>query len=109
MKRAARVVGLVALSVLTLASFAPVLCLLLAGLVASALDCRLDEGSAHPCLLAGTDIGQSLNTGFVLGWVAFVTWPGMLVSLALWLWLLARRLWRLVRPASGASPPPCAG
>ena len=99
MRRAGRVAGLFALSALTLASFAPLLCVLLAGVVASALDCRLDEGAVHPCLLAGSDIGETLYTGFVLGWAAFITWPGMLVSLVLWLWLLARRLWCLTRPA----------
>ncbi len=89
-----RTLGLVLLAVLTVVSFAPVVGLLAAGSLADWAGCQLDEGSPHPCLVAGVDLGDFLYTAGVLGWLMFVTWPGMLVSLGLWLWLLGRRLVR---------------
>lgn len=91
---AARKIGLAVLWLVTLASFAPLVSLLGASLVAGALGCPLDEGSVHPCLVAGSDLGDSLYAAALLGWLMLATWPGMLASLAVWLWLIGRRLLR---------------
>lgn len=87
-----RALGLTALALLTLVSYAPLLALLTAGGVASALGCTVDEGSVHPCRVGGAEIGVALNTALVLGWLIFVTWPGMVVSGAIWLALFGRML-----------------
>ena len=87
-------IGLLALLALTLLSFAPVLGLVLAGTLAETLGCALDEGSAHPCMAAGVDIGGALNTAEILGWLMFVTWPGMLLCLGIWAWIVLRWLQR---------------
>ena len=95
MRRLARLAGLLALVLFTLASYAPVIGLLLAGAVATLFECRVDEGAVHPCLVYGRDEGEALYTAEVLGWLTFVTWPGMVLSLGTWLalggWSLRRR------------------
>ena len=47
----------------------PILMPITAGLIASAHGCRLDEGSIHSCIVMGQDMGQTLYTLFVLGWL----------------------------------------
>jgi hypothetical protein len=100
-----RVLALFALGALTLLSFAPIGAGVLAGSVASAAGCTLDEGSVHPCLVLGHDVGDALYTGFVLTWLAFVTWPGMLVALGLWTWVLVRGLRKRAAPRGTVSRP----
>jgi hypothetical protein len=92
--------GFAILWIVTLVSFAPLISVLAAGIVADWLGCPLDEGSVHPCRAAGVDIGETLYAAAVLGWLMLATWPGMLASLVLWGWLLGRRLLRARRPAS---------
>ncbi len=55
----------------------PVLSVLLAGLIASINGCRLDEGSAHVCMVWGRDIGGVLYTMTVIGWLGLIS--GLLV------------------------------
>ncbi|MCW6511366.1 hypothetical protein [Lichenifustis flavocetrariae] len=76
---------------LTLVSVAPIVSLTLAVTLATSLGCALDEGSVHPCRVAGIDIGDALYTGAVFGWLMLVTWAGLLVSLGVWIWLIAHR------------------
>lgn len=68
----------------------------LAGLLANAYGCKLDEGSAHPCLIARQDRGQLLYTLGVLGWLMLVTLPAGALALAIWfvVLLLHRASWR---------------
>lgn len=71
----------------TLIALAPMLLASAAGAIAHALGCRLDEGDAHACLLAGTDIGGLLYSWFVMGWFFLLTmW---LVPAAIILWIAA--------------------
>jgi len=53
----------------------PVISALVAGSIASAHNCQLDEGSVHPCMINGEDWGQDLYTFGVLGWLALATIP----------------------------------
>ena len=46
-----------------------------AGGVAAALGCELHEGFVNTCPVAGHDIGDTLYTMFVLGWLALFTLP----------------------------------
>lgn len=48
--------------------FLPILLSLAAGMVANSFDCRLDEGSVHPCPAFGRDIGASLYFWGMMGW-----------------------------------------
>lgn len=59
----------------------PVLSVLIAGSVASAYDCQLDEGSVHSCVVLGRDVGESLYTLFVLGWLGLITLPTGAIAL----------------------------
>jgi uncharacterized membrane protein len=59
--------------VCTIVGIGPLLSALLAYQIASSLGCTLDEGSVHPCLLAGRDIGDLLYVMGVMGWLMLVT------------------------------------
>jgi hypothetical protein len=61
----------------------PMISVFTASAIAEASGCNLDEGSAHECMVSGTDIGETLYTMFVLGWLFFLTVPTGLVALVL--------------------------
>lgn len=87
-------IGLVLLAAVTVASVAPLVSAIVSSGVASALDCPLDEGSAHPCRLAGADIGDILYATFVMGWLMLLTAPAMVVAVLVWIVLAVRALRR---------------
>jgi hypothetical protein len=64
----------------------PLISALAASTLAGALGCELNEGSIHPCLLGGTDVGGMLYTMFVLHWFGLMTLP--LGGMALVVWLI---------------------
>ena len=68
----------------------PLFSVLFTAAMASAFDCRVDEGSVHPCIVAGIDIGGLLYTTGVMGWLMLVSLP--LAALAL-VWLLLTAVW----------------
>ena len=63
--------------------------------IASALGCSVNEGGATPCPFMGVDLGETLVTMMVLGWLGLVTLPVGGAALAIWLaaWI-GRRVWR---------------
>jgi MFS family permease len=74
-------------------TFAPLISALLAGWIASILDCQVNEAWASSCVLFGKDIGDTLLTMFVMGWFMFYTI--ILLPIALILFLIALVLrWR---------------
>ncbi|GAB4064360.1 hypothetical protein GCM10028812_02710 [Ancylobacter sonchi] len=79
----ARLYVLSLLGIVTLA-LAPLACALLAGLVADLAGCALDEGSVHPCLIGGRDVGELLYTMGVLGWLTLATLPAGGLLLLVW-------------------------
>jgi hypothetical protein len=87
------VVGFVLLLAITLA---PVISVVFASVIANANGCVVDEGSVHPCLIAGSDWGETLYTLGVLGWLMLVTLPvGSVALLVLAVVLLVHRTtWR---------------
>jgi hypothetical protein len=89
-----RTVGIGVLIVATVISWMPLLALLLSIGIASALGCRLDEASVHPCKAAGMDLGPALSDGFISGWLLLFVWPVMLITLVAWIVLLVRMLAR---------------
>ncbi|WP_206931429.1 hypothetical protein [Roseococcus thiosulfatophilus] len=86
-----------ALAVVTLLAWSPILSVLTAAALADVLGCRLNEGTPHPCLLAGQDIGGTLYAMFVLGWLGLLTFPFALGTALAWAVLAGRALWRRFR------------
>jgi hypothetical protein len=92
--------GLVIFAILLLA-FSPLIAAMVAGTIAGHYGCDLDEGSIHPCFVNGEDIGDTLYTLGVLGWLALGTIPLGLIALGIYAagvaifylvrWLLRRR------------------
>lgn len=84
----------IAYSALLLFTIAPILSTLLASLIAAIFGATLDEGSAHPCLVGGYDLGPMLYSMLVYGWLMLITVPvGIILILALTISLVvARRL-----------------
>jgi hypothetical protein len=60
--------------------------------------CPLHEGNANPCLIGGWDMGGTLYTMFVMGWLSLFTLPSGAALLLLWLVAVvteaARWVWR---------------
>ena len=65
----------ICLTVVLLVCLAPVLLAVAAGVTASIAGCALDEGSVHPCLIAGADWGDVLYTGMMMAWFGLITLP----------------------------------
>ena len=85
---------------------------MLAGTIADRYGCDLDEGSVHPCVVNGNDIGETLYTMGVLGWLALGTIPLGLIAIAVYLvgmalfylasWLIRRDR---AKPEAGIADP----
>ena len=98
MKRALLFHGCVVFLILFLALL-PLISALGAGAVANAFDCQLEEGSIHPCQAFGRDLGETLYTFGMLGWLGIATLPLGLGALVLYgvivaVFLLVRRIRR---------------
>lgn len=74
----------ISLALILVAWAAPLVVALTAGGVASALGCELDEGAVHKCLVFGADIGGTLYTLGVMGWLSIIGIPFALGALAIW-------------------------
>lgn len=74
----------------------PVASVMIAGSIAEANNCQLDEGSVHPCIVNGNDMGEQLYSMGVMGWFMLVTIPTGLIALAVYgvilliIWLVVR-------------------
>ena len=71
MKRIAFYICLAAL----LFGLLPVFSVIIASVIANITGCDLDEGSIHACMVMGADLGPTLYTMFVLGWLGLLTLP----------------------------------
>jgi hypothetical protein len=82
----------------------PVLSVALTYAMASALGCPVNEGGATPCPFMGVDLGETLVTMMVLGWLGLITLPVGSVALAIWLaaWI-GRRIWRRRQLGQGSA------
>ena len=84
----------------------PVALVAVAGNIASANDCQLDEGSVHPCIVNGRDMGEQLYGMGVMGWFMLVTIPTGLLALVIYgaillvVWLVRRARRHSTRPMS---------
>ena len=70
-------------AIIILWMFGPLIPAIIAGIVASACGCKLDEGNTHPCLLFGVDIGKLLYTMGVMGLFTMGTFPSGILALIL--------------------------
>ena len=68
--------------IIVLFAMSPVLCAMLASLIAKLCGSRLDEGGAHPCIVLGVDIGGLLYGMLTLGWLSLITVPIGLICIA---------------------------
>ncbi len=86
----------IVLVLIILVAFAPVGSVVACGLIANTYNCRVDEGSVHPCVINGKDYGQLLYTLGVMGWLMLVTLPAGAFAFFLWLIVLIfhRANWR---------------
>lgn len=99
-KRRILIGGLLALlAVITFIAAAPILSVILSGIVASSLHCPLDEGSIHPCFYRGRDIGPTLYDLAVFGWLMLFTIPVLFITLLGWIGVVI--VWVARRRASG--------
>ncbi|MBB3609747.1 hypothetical protein [Rhizobium sp. BK602] len=89
-----RKIWFVVLAAIILFAFLPVLSVLLAGITAQVSGCQVDEGSVHPCMIAGFDAGELLYSLTVLGWLMLATIPAGLIMLAIWMIAFLVYLWR---------------
>jgi hypothetical protein len=85
------------LVILTVLELVPLLSVLATALVANVLGCTVDEGSIHPCLFAGTDLGGLLYSMGMMGWLFILTAPLMVLVLLGWILIGGLAVWRAVR------------
>jgi len=74
----------IVLAIILLVALAPVLSVLVAGAIADANGCTLNEGSVNPCVVNGEDIGPTLYALGVMGWFMLATIPLGAGALLLW-------------------------
>jgi hypothetical protein len=75
----------VAFVIIVLVAAAPLISVLIAGGIADALGCPVNEGGAQPCPFMGVDLGEALVFMLVLGWLSMATLPFGAIALAVWL------------------------
>ncbi|KMO41300.1 hypothetical protein VQ02_06020 [Methylobacterium variabile] len=59
----------------------PAILLALSLIVTRLTGCQVNEARAHPCRIAGIDIGGTLYTMMVMGWLVIPLLPFMALSL----------------------------
>ena len=70
--------------------FLPMIPVVLAGVIASACGSKLDEGSAHPCIVFGKDIGGTLYAMGMMGWFGLITFPTGFLALIVFTVMIVR-------------------
>lgn len=96
MKRWVWVIHLVVVLVIAAIGIGPWISVAIAGTIAEANGCRLDESGAHPCIVNGEDMGETLYGMGMMGWIGIATCPIALILLVgyglvvLILWLIRR-------------------
>ena len=73
------------LALIVLFALAPMISVIVAGLIAESNGCALNEGSINTCMVLGSDMGSTLYTLFVLGWLALATLPLGGAAFLVWL------------------------
>lgn len=82
------------LFVVTLIVWTPALLLALGLALTFLTGCHVDEGSRHPCVICGLDIGGLLYALTMMGWLMIPLLPFMLLTALL---VVGGQVWSLVR------------
>ncbi|KQT59679.1 hypothetical protein ASG52_20035 [Methylobacterium sp. Leaf456] len=78
--------------ILILIVWTPALLLALGLGLAFLTGCHVDEGSRHPCVICGLDLGGLLYTLTMMGWLMIPMLPFMLLTILAGLWFGLRAL-----------------
>ncbi|MCB1496516.1 MAG: hypothetical protein KDJ86_12065 [Bauldia sp.] len=78
------VVMLVVLAVILVVMLAPMASVMIAGSIADSHGCVLHEGAVNPCIVDGKDIGETLYTMGMMGWLMIATIPIGAIALLGW-------------------------
>lgn len=92
-----RVFRILAVTVILLC-LAPLASMAAADLIATIYGCTIDLASKHPCVVGGTDIGDTLMALGMMGWFLMTTLPVLLATLVLWIIVEIAR-WAAMRRA----------
>ena len=86
----------VLLALIVLVALLPLISVIVAGAIADANGCVLHEGYANPCVVGGSDLGETLYAMGVMGWFMLATLPLGGIAILVWLGALFvhRLLWR---------------
>jgi hypothetical protein len=92
----------------------PIIPVAIAGSIATANGCQLNEGTINSCIVEGREVGDTLYTLGMAGWFMLVTIPTGLLALAIFLllllieWIVVRRRVqrRQAELAASTTPPP---
>lgn len=83
-----------ALAAIIFVTLLPLISLFAASFIANVNGCALDEGNPHPCLVLGSEVGQTLYNMAVGGWLTIFTLPIGAGLFLLWLLVLVVHSWR---------------
>lgn len=61
--------------------FGPLIPTFVASMIAGICGCDLDEGSVHPCIVFGNDIGKFLYGISLIGFLGMATFPTGIIAL----------------------------
>ena len=75
--------ALVCVSILVISAL-PLLLAIGTGTVAGWYGCIVNEGMSNPCIIGGSDYGDTFYTLFVLGWLGLITVPLGLMAVLAW-------------------------
>jgi len=75
----------ISLAAILIIAAGPFVLTLGAGLIAAALGCQLNEGSVHPCVVFGVDLGYPLYATALTGLIMLIGLPFAGVALLVWL------------------------
>lgn len=91
----------VLLALILAVALAPLISVMIAGWIAEANGCVLHEGFVNPCLVNGTDMGETLYAMGVMGWLMLASLPLGAMAILAWLAILVihRILWGRRRAA----------
>ena len=73
------------MAVLLFLCLLPMMSMAAAEFIAQLYGCKFDLASVHPCMVGGRDIGQDLLTLGMMGYFLFVTMPGVVAVIAIWI------------------------
>ena len=95
-KRFPWTIYVVTLLFIAVVALAPIFSVVACSCIANAYGCKVDEGSAHPCVINGVDRGELLYALGVMGWFMLVTLPAGAFAMLVWIVVLLvhRSNWR---------------